>query len=57
VRSVASPYTRGDAARRAPFLGEDTADVLASICGYDAIRIRALEASGAIPATNLEEDG
>jgi crotonobetainyl-CoA:carnitine CoA-transferase CaiB-like acyl-CoA transferase len=52
ARWIASPVRVGDAAvphRRAPQLGEHTEVVLRELLGYDAARIAALRAAGAIP--------
>jgi crotonobetainyl-CoA:carnitine CoA-transferase CaiB-like acyl-CoA transferase len=55
VRSVASPFARGEPVRRGPLLGEDTADVLANVCGYPDERIHALEQAGVIAPNHAEE--
>ena len=50
VRQVATPLRVGDEekpARRAPFRGEDTVQVLADLCGYTPERIEKLSAAGA----------
>ena len=56
VRMVASPFARGELeVRRAPLLGEGTAEILARVCGYDEARIAALAAAGvlgAVPAAD-----
>ena len=53
---VASPFARGELeVRRAPLLGEGTAEILARVCGYDEARIAALAAAGvlgAVPAAD-----
>jgi crotonobetainyl-CoA:carnitine CoA-transferase CaiB-like acyl-CoA transferase len=59
VRHVASPLRVGAAParmRRAPRRGEDSADVLASVCGYSPEALRELEASGALGDVPLEPD-
>jgi crotonobetainyl-CoA:carnitine CoA-transferase CaiB-like acyl-CoA transferase len=50
VRQVATPLRVGDEekpARRAPFRGEDTEQVLVELCGYTSERVGELAASGA----------
>ena len=52
ARWIASPVRVGDQAaqhRRAPQLGEHTEAVLRELLGYDAARVAALRAAGAIP--------
>jgi crotonobetainyl-CoA:carnitine CoA-transferase CaiB-like acyl-CoA transferase len=52
ARWIGSPVRVGEPAaqhRRAPQLGEHTEDVLRELLGYDAARIAALRAAGAIP--------
>ncbi|MFL5953314.1 MAG: CaiB/BaiF CoA transferase family protein [Gaiellaceae bacterium] len=41
--------------RRSPYLGEDTADVLREVCGYDDARIESLLGRGIVHSTNGQE--
>ena len=53
ARWIASPVRVGDGGashRRAPSLGEDTGRVLTELLGYDAARVDALRAAGAVGA-------
>jgi crotonobetainyl-CoA:carnitine CoA-transferase CaiB-like acyl-CoA transferase len=59
VQLTASPFTDSGPPRRAPLLGEDTAAVLAEVCGYTDARITSLFDSGALGAreASCETDG
>ena len=51
VRQVATPLRVGEEekpARRAPFRGEHTEQVLVELCGYSPERVRELAAAGAL---------
>jgi len=51
VRTIGTPLRVGDEPqplRRAPFRGEDTAEVLMTVCGYSRDRIDALAGSGVL---------
>jgi crotonobetainyl-CoA:carnitine CoA-transferase CaiB-like acyl-CoA transferase len=56
VRQVATPLRVGEEekpARRAPFRGEHTEQVLVELCGYTPERVRELAATGALGDINL----
>lgn len=59
VRTTRSPFriSTGDElpARRGPFLGEHSADVLREVCGYEDKQICALEEAGVIGTGTTEE--
>ncbi|HET9214050.1 MAG TPA: CoA transferase, partial [Gaiellaceae bacterium] len=56
VRLVATPLRVGEEekpARRAPFRGEHTEQVLVDLCGYTPERVRELAAAGALGDVGL----
>jgi len=58
VTMISTPLRVGDDEKplaRAPFRGEDTVDVLSTICEYDADRLRALAATGVFGTAELDE--